>query len=57
MAGVLAADGDGNAPHESARETSVGYMDSLDGLLTGFVANHRMKLPGAHYEPCYRILT
>jgi predicted Rossmann-fold nucleotide-binding protein len=32
-------------------------MDSLDGLLTGFVAQHRMKLPGTHYEPCYRIIS
>jgi predicted Rossmann-fold nucleotide-binding protein len=31
-------------------------MDSLDGLLTGFVAHNRMKLPGSHYEPCYRIV-
>lgn len=31
-------------------------MDSLDGLLTGFVAHNRMKLPGTHYEPCYRIV-
>ncbi len=32
-------------------------MHSMDGLLTCFVADHRMKLPGAHYEPCYRIVT
>jgi predicted Rossmann-fold nucleotide-binding protein len=32
-------------------------MESLDGLLTGFIANHRMKLPGAHYEPCYRVIS
>jgi predicted Rossmann-fold nucleotide-binding protein len=31
-------------------------MDSLDGLLTSFVAEHRMKLPGAHYEPCYHLV-
>jgi predicted Rossmann-fold nucleotide-binding protein len=30
--------------------------DSLDALLTGFVANNRMKLPGGQaYEPCYRL--
>lgn len=32
-------------------------MQSMDGLLTSFVADHRMKLPGVHYEPCYRLLT
>jgi len=32
-------------------------MESLDALLTGFVANNRMKLPGgSHYEPCYRLV-
>jgi predicted Rossmann-fold nucleotide-binding protein len=32
-------------------------MESLDALLTGFVANNRMKLPGGtHYEPCYRLV-
>jgi len=32
-------------------------MESLDGLLTAFVANNRMKLPGGtHYEPCYRLV-
>lgn len=33
-------------------------MNSLDALLTGFVANNRMKLPGgAAYEPCYRLVS
>jgi predicted Rossmann-fold nucleotide-binding protein len=32
-------------------------MESLDGLLSGFVAQSRMKLPGVQYEPCYRILS
>ncbi|MFT5139291.1 MAG: putative Rossmann-fold nucleotide-binding protein [Lysobacterales bacterium] len=32
-------------------------MQSMDGLLTSFVADHRMKLPGTHYEPCYRIVS
>ncbi len=31
-------------------------MQALDGLLTRFVAQHRMKLPGGEaYEPCYRV--
>jgi predicted Rossmann-fold nucleotide-binding protein len=32
-------------------------MQSMDGLLTSFVADHRMKLPGTHYEPCYRLVS
>jgi len=31
-------------------------MAMLDELLTGFVAQQRMKLPGAAYVPCYRIV-
>jgi hypothetical protein len=31
-------------------------MRLLDELLGGFVAQQRMKLPGARYEPCYRIV-
>jgi hypothetical protein len=30
-------------------------MQSLDALLQAFVAQQRMKLPGAHYNPCYRV--
>lgn len=31
-------------------------MKGLDTLLSKFVAQHRMKLPGSTYEPCYRII-
>lgn len=31
-------------------------MTSMDELLTSFVAQHRMKLPGTAYQPCYRII-
>jgi predicted Rossmann-fold nucleotide-binding protein len=32
--------------------------ESLDALLTGFVSNNRMKLPGGSaYEPCYRLVS
>ncbi len=31
-------------------------MDALDGLLRAFVAQRRMRLPGAHYVPCYRVV-
>lgn len=31
-------------------------MEPMDALLTSFVADHRMKLPGKKYQPCYRII-
>jgi len=30
-------------------------LQPLDELLAAFVAQGRMKLPGGHYEPCYRL--
>ena len=30
-------------------------LQPLDVLLSAFVAQGRMKLPGSHYEPCYRL--
>ena len=30
-------------------------MDLLDALLTGFVAQHRMKISRGDYDPCYVI--
>jgi predicted Rossmann-fold nucleotide-binding protein len=42
-------------PFEIGGEAEI--MDSLDELLTSFVANNRMKLPsGSAYEPCYRLV-
>jgi pyrimidine/purine-5'-nucleotide nucleosidase len=32
-------------------------MRLMDGLLTSFVNQHRMKLPGKKYVPCYKVLT
>lgn len=32
-------------------------MTALDELLASFVAQHRMKLPGTVYQPCYRIVS
>src|SRR5690348_5677335 len=32
------------------------FMHALDTLLQGFVAQHRMKLPGSKYTPCYQIV-
>jgi predicted Rossmann-fold nucleotide-binding protein len=31
-------------------------MHALDALLASFVVQQRMKLPGSHYVPCYRVL-
>jgi predicted Rossmann-fold nucleotide-binding protein len=31
-------------------------MEPMDSLLSAFVAQHRMKLPGKEYVPCYRIV-
>lgn len=31
-------------------------MEPMDALLASFVADHRMKLPGTKYQPCYRII-
>ena len=31
-------------------------MESMDNLLSAFVEQNRMKLPGMRYQPCYRII-
>lgn len=31
-------------------------LDPVDSLLATFVEQHRMKLPGTKYEPCYKII-
>ncbi len=31
-------------------------MEPMDALLSAFVQQHRMKLPGAEYVPCYKII-
>jgi predicted Rossmann-fold nucleotide-binding protein len=41
-------------PYELAGDASV--MKLLDELLTAFVAQKRMKLPGSAYKPCYRLV-
>lgn len=33
-----------------------GIMKLMDSLLSSFVTQHRMKLPGKKYVPCYRII-
>ncbi len=32
-------------------------MAPMDALLQSFVAQHRMKLPGKEYQPCYRVVS
>ena len=32
-------------------------MEPMDALLTAFVEQQRMKLPGTKYEPCYKIIS
>jgi predicted Rossmann-fold nucleotide-binding protein len=41
-------------PFELSGDASV--MALLDQLLTSFVAEQRMKLPGSEYRPCYRLV-
>jgi hypothetical protein len=41
-------------PFELTGEPSI--MGPLDDLLRSFVAQHRMKLAGAEYSPCYRLV-
>ena len=43
-----------NGPFELRGERSI--MEPLDRLLKAFVAQHRMKLAGAEYTPCYRLV-
>jgi predicted Rossmann-fold nucleotide-binding protein len=41
-------------PYELSGDADI--MRLLDELLTGFVAQGRMKLPGSAYRPCYRLV-
>jgi hypothetical protein len=43
-----------HGPFELTGEASI--MAPLDHLLRSFVAQHRMKLAGAEYTPCYRLV-
>jgi predicted Rossmann-fold nucleotide-binding protein len=52
-AGVAAIERYG--PYEIAADPEI--MPLLDELLTGFVAQRRMKLPGSVYRPCYRLVS
>jgi predicted Rossmann-fold nucleotide-binding protein len=50
--GVAAIERDG--PYELSGDA--GIMQLLDELLTAFIAQGRMKLPGTAYRPCYRLI-
>jgi predicted Rossmann-fold nucleotide-binding protein len=50
--GIAAIERDG--PFELAGDPQL--MGLLDELLTAFVAQRRMKLPGSIYRPCYRLV-
>jgi predicted Rossmann-fold nucleotide-binding protein len=50
--GMRAIECDGPFEIDGDRE----IMQALDELLASFVVQQRMKLPGARYVPCYRIL-
>ncbi len=41
-------------PYQIKGEKSI--MEPLDNLLKSFVTQHRMKLPGTKYEPCYQLV-
>jgi predicted Rossmann-fold nucleotide-binding protein len=43
-----------HGPFELTGDPSI--MEPLDDLLRSFVAQHRMKLAGAEYVPCYRLV-
>jgi hypothetical protein len=50
--GIAAIEREG--PFELAGDPQI--MQLLDELLTAFVAQRRMKLPGSIYRPCYRLV-
>jgi len=58
VAGNVKAEGirtvEKHGPFEICGDADV--LAPLDALLTAFVAQQRMKLPGAQYVPCYRIV-
>ncbi len=43
-----------HGPFELSGDKAI--MDPLDALLRSFVAQHRMKLAGGEYTPCYRLV-
>jgi hypothetical protein len=50
--GIRSIETHGNFELNGDRE----IMDPMDALLSAFVQQHRMKLAGAEYVPCYKII-
>jgi len=50
--GILAIEEHGHFELNGDKE----IMEPMDALLTAFVKQQRMKLPGTEYVPCYKIL-
>ena len=50
--GISAIEQHGNFEIQGAKK----IMGAIDALLTSFVEQHRMRLPGSEYVPCYSIL-
>jgi hypothetical protein len=42
-------------PYQLSGDSEI--LDPLDQLLSSFVEQQRMKLPGSHYNPCYEIVS
>ncbi|MBT8449105.1 MAG: DUF3412 domain-containing protein, partial [Gammaproteobacteria bacterium] len=59
VAGNVKSDGIAEVQKHGAYEINGDpeIMALLDKLLQSFVENHRMKLPGTDYQPCYRIVS
>lgn len=58
VSGTVKADGiqiiEEHGPFEIRGDKEI--MQSMDTLLNSFVSQHRMKLPGTRYVPCYKII-
>jgi len=59
VAGNVKSEGIAEVKKHGAYEISgqAEILELLDELLQSFVEQHRMKLPGTNYEPCYRIVS
>lgn len=58
VSGTVKADGihtiEKHGPFEIRGDKAI--MESMDELLNSFISQHRMKLPGSKYVPCYKII-
>jgi predicted Rossmann-fold nucleotide-binding protein len=58
VAGNIKADGIAEIRQHGCFEINgdAEIMRAMDKMLTSFVGQHRMKMPGSAYEPCYRVI-